>query len=174
MGATYTRLSTGELLRILRGADRRRLMETYYTPHHARLENAVTTALACFGRCLIVDVHSFSSLPLPHESDQTVPRPEICVGFDEFHSPFGGAADARNVCERMGFSADVNRPLSGSIVPRKYWNADARVRSFMIDVRRDLYMDEATGLKRPSFSVMAGRVCGLIEELRCATPEEGN
>jgi hypothetical protein len=34
-------------------------------------------------------------------------------------------------------------------------NADARVRSFMIEVRRDLYMDEVTGIKRANFSVVS-------------------
>jgi hypothetical protein len=50
-------------------------------------------------------------------------------------------------------------------VPRRYWNADARARSFMIEVRRDLYMDEATGIKRTNFSAVSMQVCALIEEL---------
>jgi hypothetical protein len=45
MGATYTQLSTGQPLRILSETERRRLVETYYDPHHATLENAVTDAL---------------------------------------------------------------------------------------------------------------------------------
>src|SRR6476619_7159428 len=71
MGATYTRLSIGEPLRVLSATERRRLMETYYYPHHARLENAVEQALTQHDHCLIIDVHSFSSAPLPHEPDQT-------------------------------------------------------------------------------------------------------
>ena len=47
-------------------------METYYYPHHARLENAVEQALTRHDHCLIIiDVHSFSSAPLPHELDRT-------------------------------------------------------------------------------------------------------
>jgi N-formylglutamate amidohydrolase len=136
MGAVYTRLSTSEPLRILDAAERRRLMETYYDPHHARFERAVADTLDHHGHCVIIDVHSFSSTPLPHEPDQTVPRPEICIGFDRFHSPFGDALEVRRLCEGIGFSADVNRPFSGSIVPDRYWNVDARVKSFMIEVRR--------------------------------------
>jgi hypothetical protein len=41
----------------------------------------------------------------------------------------------------MAFTAEINRPFGGSIVPTRYWNVDARVRSFMIEIRRDLYMD---------------------------------
>jgi N-formylglutamate deformylase len=140
MGATYTRLSSGEPLRVLSATERCRLMETYYYPHHARLEQAVKEALLRHGHCLIIDVHSFSSAALPHEPDQTPRRPEVCIGFDRFHSPFRHDDDVLRACGEMQLSADINRPFSGSIMPRRYWNADARVRSFMIEVRRDLYM----------------------------------
>jgi N-formylglutamate amidohydrolase len=165
MGATYTRLSSGEPLRVLSATERRRLMETYYYPHHARLENAIKETLMRHDHCLIIDVHSFSSVPLPQEPDQTPRRPEVCIGFDRLHSPFRDDADVRRVCEARQFSADINRPFSGSIVPRRYWNADARVRSFMIEVRRDLYMDEATGIKRANFSAVSMQVCALVEKL---------
>jgi N-formylglutamate deformylase len=165
MGATYTRLSSGEPLRVLSATERHRLMEAYYNPHHARLENAVEEALMRHDHCLIIDVHSFSSTPLPHEPDQTPRRPEVCIGFDPFHSPFRDDADIRGACGKTRFSADINRPFSGSIVPRRHWNTDVRVRSFMIEVRRDLYLDEATGIKRANFSSVSMQVCALMEEL---------
>jgi N-formylglutamate deformylase len=165
MGAVYTRLSTGEPLRVLSHAERRKLMATYYEPHHAKLEKAVATALGQFGHCLIIDMHSFSSMPLPHELDQSVGRPEICIGFDPFHSPFNETSDLKQVCGEHGYTAALNRPFIGSIVPSTYWNIDARVRSFMIEIRRDVYMEEAIGLKRVDFPVVSRRVCSLVEEL---------
>ena len=122
-------------------------------------------ALAQFGRCLIVDVHSFSSRPLPHEPDQTVPRPDVCVGFDPFHAPFRDEGAIRRTCEAQGFSCDVNRPFAGSIVPQRHWNADARVRSFMLEVRRDLYMDEEFGNALADFAAISGRVRALLDDL---------
>jgi N-formylglutamate amidohydrolase len=151
-------------------------METYYDPHHARLENAVADALMRFSRCLIIDVHSFSSTPLSHEPNQTIPRPEICIGFDRFHSPFDDVADLRRICEASQFGVDFNRPFSGSIVPHRYWNADRRVRSFMVEIRRDLYMDEGTAFKRTDFFAIAGQLCSLIEEFarRWDQPKRGS
>jgi N-formylglutamate amidohydrolase len=165
MGATYTRLSSGEPLRILGVADRFRLLETYYDPHHARLERVVADALSRHGRCLIIDVHSFSATPFPHEPDQTFPRPEICIGFDQFHSPFSGETAIHNVCKALNFCAGLNHPFGGSIVPNKFWNDDARVRSFMLEIRRDLYMDEATGLKRSDFAAVCARIQDLLAQL---------
>lgn len=165
MGAVYTKLSSGERLRANNKAERRRPLETYYRPHHARLESAVGEALTQFGRCLIVDVHSFSSMPLPHEPDQTVPRPEVCIGFDRFHSPFREAEEIRRICEAKQFSAGSIDPSGGASCLQRYWSADARVRSFMLEIRRDLYMDEATGNKRADFSAASRRLCSLIEAL---------
>ncbi|NBB90740.1 MAG: hypothetical protein GVY23_05990 [Spirochaetes bacterium] len=38
-----------------------------------------------------------------------------------------------------------NQPFSGSLVPGRFYGVDRRVTSIMIEVRRDLYMDERTG-----------------------------
>jgi N-formylglutamate amidohydrolase len=165
MGALYTRLSTGEPLRHLDPAQRRRLMASWYQPHHQRLTQAVDDALAEHGHCLIIDVHSFSSTPLPHEPDQDPQRPEICLGTDAFHSPFRDDQEALDVVRAHGFTVALNRPFAGSLVPSKHWSTDARVRSVMIEVRRDLYMDEATGAKLPGFGDMAARVCRVVEGL---------
>ena len=49
-------------LAVLGEADRQHLLETYYDPHRARLERAVADTLSRHGGCLIIDVHSFSSI----------------------------------------------------------------------------------------------------------------
>ena len=165
MGAVYTRLSTGEALRSLEPAERTRLMARWYYPHHAKMTDAVDAALAAHGRCLILDIHSFCSRPLPHEPDQDPNRPEICLGTDTFHSPFQSDAEALSICARNGFQAALNRPFSGSFVPSKHWGRTRAVRSVMIEVRRDLYMSETTGLQLPEFERMASRICRLIETI---------
>jgi N-formylglutamate deformylase len=166
MGAMYTRLSTGEPLRHADPGHRAALMDRWYWPHHARLTEAVDAALMAHGRSLIVDVHSFSSIPLPHEPDQDPARPEICIGTDLFHSPFEDDRDVVDIVTAQGFATvALNRPFSGSIVPAKHWNTTRAVRSVMIEVRRDLYMDQRTGQRRPDFDSVASRVARLVEGL---------
>lgn len=88
MGVIYTRTSDGRPLRkALSDHERADLLATYYRPHHGALTADLESALAAKGRCLIVDCHSFSSRPLPHEPDQSPDRPEICIGTDEYHTP---------------------------------------------------------------------------------------
>lgn len=51
-----------------------------------------------------------------------------------------------------GFRVGVNRPFAGALVPNAYYGLDPRVQSVMIEVRRDLYMDERTGERLPGFA----------------------
>ena len=171
MGATYTKLSSGEGLRRVSPDDRAALMTAYYHPHHNKLTAALKATLSEHGHCLIVDVHSFGSIPLAHEPDQSANRPEICIGFEAFHSPFVSDAEILETCHALGFVAGINAPFAGSIVPDKFWNSDDRVRSFMIEVRRDLYMDEQTGEKRIDFAQQSKRISALIEALITITNE---
>jgi N-formylglutamate deformylase len=165
MGAVYTRLSTGEPLRRPDSAERDRLMGTWYYPHHARLTQAVDLALGEHGHCLIIDVHSFPSHPFPHEPDQAPNRPEICIGFDTFHTPFTDEGFVLGICSEFGFHAEINRPFAGSIVPTKHYGKNPAVKSMMIEIRRDIYMSETRGDRLPDFDRTAAQICRMIEAL---------
>ncbi len=164
MGAVYTLLSTGERLRYPDATARSSLLAQWYEPHHAKFAAAVDSGLSAEGSCLIIDMHSFSSSPLPHEPDQDPNRPEICIGTDPFHSPIADEQIAIRLCQKAGFTVSVNRPFSGSIVPGKHWEKTKEVRSLMVEVRRDLYMNEKTGERLPEFDMISVRVCSLIRE----------
>jgi N-formylglutamate amidohydrolase len=164
MGAVYTHTSDGRPLRQVTPTDRERILRTYYDPHHAALTKAVDDALAEAGACLIIDVHSFPSKPLPYELDQSPDRPEICIGFDDFHGWFFAEA-WRDACSAARFRGAANRPFSGSIVPFKHWRHNQGVLSVMIEVRRDLYMDEETGQKLECFAEVGRRLSKLAGAL---------
>jgi N-formylglutamate deformylase len=65
------------LRRALNADERARLIGEHYRPHHAALERAVANALERTGQCLLIDAHSFPSVPLPYELDQEFRRPDI-------------------------------------------------------------------------------------------------
>jgi hypothetical protein len=59
----YAQTSDGRpLRRPLMPAERERLLEQWYRPHHATLRTAVSAALDARGTCLIIDAHSFPSV----------------------------------------------------------------------------------------------------------------
>lgn len=159
MGAVYTRLADGG---VLRGAvspeERQRLLVHYYWPHHARFSTAVQDVLGTHGCCLIVDAHSFPSRPLPYEFDQSLSRPDICIGTDPFHTPPNVCQTFVECFEKQGFGVEVDRPFSGAIVPAAYYRKDRCVMSVMVEVNRDIYLNESTGLASVGFDGVASRV----------------
>ena len=166
MGAVYTRTSHGDILRMEENTpERERLIADYYHPHHRDLTDAVQAALDRWGSCLIIDCHSFTSAPLPHELNQSPDRPEICLGTDEFHSPKSLETTAIELFEKAGFRTFLNQPFAGALVPMAVYHRDLRVRAIMVEVNRRLYMDESSGQRLPSFAAFRVRFHEVLTKL---------
>jgi N-formylglutamate amidohydrolase len=168
MGVIYTRTSMGETLRAQPdAATRQALLDRWYWPHHARLERMVSDAAARCGHCLIVDCHSFPSVPIPHELDQTEPRADFCVGTDPHHTPSSVRDALVAAVKEAGYSVTVDTPFAGALVPLAFYRKDRRIRSVMIEVNRRLYMNERSGSKKRSFEqvrVVVGRLIAIAAE----------
>lgn len=163
MGAVYTRTSRGSLLRpVLSREEREQLLARFYLPHHRELEQRVADALSEHGRCLILDGHSFSSLPLPHERDQAPDRPQICVGTDPFHTPQWLLQHAASLFTEAGFSLAVNRPFAGALVPLRFYRSEPRVLAVMVEVNRRLYMDERSGERHGDFAALQAQLQEIL------------
>ncbi|MDQ8163503.1 MAG: N-formylglutamate amidohydrolase [Gemmatimonadota bacterium] len=151
MGAVYVRTSSGAPLRAISETRRAQLMNEYYWPHHQRLDAMAARALEQFGRCVIIDAHSFPVVPMPTQVDVGDP-PEIGIGTDAMHTSAELAEVVHTFFTDRGFRVGVNRPFAGALVPNAYYGLDRRVQSVMIEVRRDPYMDERTGERLPGFA----------------------
>jgi N-formylglutamate amidohydrolase len=171
MGVVYTRTSDGRALRsVPTQAERTELIERFYHPHHAQLEAAVAASLQFWQSCLVIDCHSFPGSPLRHESDQSLDRPDICIGTDTFHTPKWLRDEARHLFEMSGFRVATNRPFAGALVPASRYRRTERVFALMVEVNRSLYMEEISGQRRSNFEIQAERIQAvlrsLIEEFR--------
>ena len=168
MGVTYTRTSIGEVLRVQPDpADRQRCLDQWYWPHHSKLEHLVNDVAERSGVCLIVDCHSFPSVALPYELDQTSLRADICIGTDPFHTPQAVRDAIIAAAEADGYSVAVDAPFSGALVPLSSYRKDHRILSVMIEVNRRLYMEEKSGKKKHGF----GKVCATLGRLVMAAAE---
>jgi len=148
MGAVYTHTHDGRRLRQYSAELREDLLRKYYDPHHERLNAVVGKCLGDSGACLILDIHSFPSRPLPYEQNQNGGRPEICLGTDDFHTCPTLREKAAQFYQARGFRVVENEPFSGTIVPSPYYQRDPRVQSLMVEFNRSLLMDETNGLMR--------------------------
>ena len=164
MGATYVKTCAGNPLRALSAERRAELLDRYYWPHHCRLDEAAAERLARFGRCVILDAHSFPTTPLPTQVDFSAP-PEIGIGTQPGHTSPELLALAESFFRRHGFVVGVDVPFSGAIVPNRFYGTDQAVQSVMIEVRRDLYMDETSGERHAGFARMRSVLTDFRSEL---------
>lgn len=166
MGAIYTKTAYQQMLRKdLPAREKEEMLSTYFRPYQEALRNEVQKMLERFERCLIIDCHSFPSKPLPYELDQSISRPNICIGTDPFHTPNGLVTLARSFCEANRVSMTVNKPFAGTYVPLIYLGKDKRVSSIMVELNRSLYMDEETGDRLSRFFQAKKMIDDLIKNV---------
>jgi N-formylglutamate amidohydrolase len=176
MGAVYTKTHRFNILRHPpTEQEREALLNRFYRPHHARLEQAISSVLEQFGWCLLLDCHSFPSTPLPYEL--CIARPDICIGTDQFHTPGDLAEQLAGLFRAQGFVTMIDQPFSGSIVPLSRYQIDRRVVSVMIEVNRGLYMNEESGVPLAAMSGISTAIRNIVtrmtREMACRHPGRG-
>jgi len=170
MGAVYTRTSHHESLRdevMFRpgSAEWEKLISAYFVPYARAFQDLVEARREVCGTVTIVDVHSFPSAALPYELHAELARPEICLGTDAFHTPDDLIESFRRGLAEFG-TIGVNEPFIGTYVPLAHYKTDPHVRSVMIEIRRDLYMDEETGQATSDSLMLIGkRIAKIVSAL---------
>jgi N-formylglutamate deformylase len=165
MGAVYSHThDKGKLRRSLQS--REGLMRRYYEPHHAALTAAVERQLSQQGSALIVDCHSFPEHALPYETDQTLHRPQICIGTDPQHTNADMATAIVQAYREPGFDVAFNTPFAGTLVPLAHYQRELRVQSVMIEIRRDVYMNERTSQMKEDWSWLAKANAAAVKAIR--------
>lgn len=165
-GVVYLRTSEGAPLRYpLSTEARQALIDAFYVPHHHALSLAVDAALHDWGSCLIIDCHSFPAIPFPYESDQSMNRPDICLGTDSFHTPEWLYDKAYDVFSRPGKRISRDKPYQGALVPYRHYRRDPAVMALMVEVNRALYMDEESGERLAAFEDTQHWVTSALDAL---------
>lgn len=137
-------------------------IQVAYRPYHTALQTVRTRAMVEFGTVLLLDCHSMpgSMARISHgHRDRTV---DISLG-DRY-----GRACAQPIVDRIaafmtarGLSVARNRPYAGGHITCRYGSPSTAANALQIEIRRGLYMDEATF--RPHAGLMPLRA--LIRDL---------
>lgn len=166
MGVCYKKTSDQKPLKLVTKGHKDEILKNFYDVHHKELCQATTKKIQLYGKAVIIDCHSFASVPLPYEPFQKKNRPDICIGADTFHTPAFLIAYAEQYFHQKGFSVGINDPYCGSIVPMHFYKQDKNVISVMIEVNRKQYMNEYNGEKTKDFFKMQETLHRFIEEIK--------
>ena len=147
MGVLYEKSDEGELMRLVTPELREKVLSEYYWKHHQKLSKAVQNQLDLFGKALIVDCHSYPSIPLTRDLDKSSNRPDFNIGTDSFHTSQKLIDLSVSFFEKAGYSLGVDWPYKGSIVPMEYFQKNKNVQTIMLEINRALYLNEPTNEK---------------------------
>lgn len=136
LGIVYRKRSDGGVLRRELSEGRMDWYLAQYRAYTESMERVVGRALEQFGVAIILDLHSYPREPHAHE-DPDAPRPEVCIGTDEQHTP-AWLRDAAVAAFEGAFTVEMNTPFSGAYVPGRFHGSSEPVLSVMIEVRRDV------------------------------------
>jgi N-formylglutamate deformylase len=161
MGAVYTHGYAGRKLRDEDSVRDGTALRTHFEPYATAVSDLVADRLAACGRAVILDVHSYSTRPLPYELHRDGRRPPVCLGTDPFHTPPALVAAA----EVAFGDVALDTPFAGCYVPSAYYGREPAVTALMIEIRRDGYMGEPGGPPTAGLPVVAGRLAALITTL---------
>jgi N-formylglutamate amidohydrolase len=162
MGAFYTHGSQGQRIRpdsVMTDPELREFFDAYSLAFTELVQRTVDA----HGRAIIVDVHSYPTSPLPYEVHADEPRPQLDVGVDDTHTSAGLLAAVREAFGQLQIG--VNESFHGTYVPLRFYDAgDTRVQSVMLEIRRDVYMDEVAVVRDDA--AIASLRNGLLKLLR--------
>ena len=154
MGVVYTHGTARQRIRReITRHEREALIEEFYRPYHKALTERVEHVVNTFGRCVLIDCHSYQEKALPYELDGDAPRADVVFGDDPIHTPEWVREDIRRLVTAAGYTFGVNRPFAGTVVPLSMYG-DTRVTSFMLEINRATYMNEATTTRSEGFALM--------------------
>ena len=143
MGVFYTHTVDGNRFRADDSIiEYRSKLDTFYHPYHQQLTKCCMEMMDKYGCCILIDGHSYSKISTPCEQYQNDMRPEIDIGTDNFHTPALFQDLLYDVFSSSGYSVAFDQPFKGTLVPMSLMG-DPRLYACMIDVRRDVYLDQS-------------------------------
>lgn len=169
MGAVYTRTSARQPLRDDDPVQHAELISGVFEPYAEALADLVDARIEAAGSASIIDVHSYPLHPKPYELYPAEPRPQICIGTDETHTPPWLRAAARDAFSSQ-WDVAFDGPFRGTYVPLRHYGLDARVTSVMLEIRRDLFVGPEGGPKLEAVHQLSAATAALVDAITAQRP----
>lgn len=135
----------------------------HYLAHHHKMEDILLQNKGA----LLIDCHSFS----PHRTvinsedlrDSEISEVDICIGYNEDKSkPKDFVIQTiRNHFASFGYRVAINTPFSNA----KTFNSVTEYKSVMIEVNKNLYMNESTLEPNDNFDNLHRQILALYDKL---------
>jgi N-formylglutamate amidohydrolase len=174
MGVLYEKNDAGDVIRNINDTLRQKILQKYYWVHHHYFTHEVNHQLSQFGSSLIVDCHSYPSIPIKRDLDQNLNRPDFNIGTDSFHTPSYLVDTSVDFFNKVGYSLGVDYPYKGAIVPLDHYQKNQNVHSIMLEINRKLYLNEPTNEKSEHYQETKSIVFEFLQTVKKAHAKYSN
>lgn len=147
MGVLYQKSDEGEEIRKVTPELKEKVLTSFYSKHHHKFSLAVKNQLDCYGKAIIIDCHSYPSKPLKRDLDKNSKRPDFNIGTDTYHTPKELIDLSISFFENAGYTVGIDWPYKGSIVPLEHYQKNNNVQTIMLEINRELYLNEPSNEK---------------------------
>jgi N-formylglutamate amidohydrolase len=137
-------------------------INTYYRPYHKVLADLLEATHRDFGAVYHLNCHSMPCSP----GGATRHMPDIVLGDRD-----GTTCDASftqfaaKSLKEMGYRVAINKPYKGVEILHRHGNPAQNRHSLQIELRRGLYMDEASRRKTPGFARMRKNMTLFVTQM---------
>lgn len=146
----------------LREITHKNKIREYFDNHHKLLNEITKEKLNLYGKCTVIDCHSFSNERYWFH-DENIQLPDICIGYEDFHVDTQLVEIIKN--EFKEYDIGINVPYAGSLVPTNYWGKDSRVKSVMIEINKKLYLESDNVTKNRDFNVIKTKIDNILKAI---------
>lgn len=159
------RLDAGEL---------RRRLDTVFHPYHAELERLARDLRGRFGASLVLDCHSMPGGPGGAGGEPAAAGVDATLGDRFGRSCEPGLVDvAEAALAAAGLRVSRNRPYAGGYITGRHGRPDDGAGALQLELRRGLFMDEATHVPHAGFAALQDVLANLAATLAAATAHLG-
>jgi N-formylglutamate amidohydrolase len=137
-------------------------IEAYYRPYHMMLAELLEATHRDFGAVYHLNCHSMPTTP----GGATRHQPDIVLGDrDGTTCDAGFTTFAAKCLKEMGYRVAINKPYKGVEILRRHANPAQNRHSLQVEIRRSLYMDEASRRKTPGFARTRKNMTGFVNQI---------
>jgi len=147
----------------LRSTKNKDTIATYYNDYHQKLNQRTAQKLEKYGKCTIIDCHSFSD-EIYWFLDDDLKLPDICIGYEKYHQDTFLIETILN--EFKEYEIGINEPYAGSLVPLDYWQKNSNVKSVMIEINKKLYLKDDNRTKSSDFDTIKKHLDNISDILQ--------
>lgn len=138
-------------------------IEHCWRPYHAALDALLDARVAAFGGVWHVNCHSMPAVGDANADDPGRERADVVLGDrDGTTCEPAFTALAASTLRALGYSVAINDPYKGVEIVRRHGRPAEQRHSLQVELKRTLYMDEASLVPHAGFAQLARDLDALV------------